>query len=102
MFDDNVAIKLFADDIKVYMEIDDISQAVKFQESINSVVDLTGLIGPWQLSKQVPAYACLTEKDHHPLNLSLCGNILPSVLECIDLGVYVDCALSFSNHISTL
>ena len=50
----------------------------------------------------MPAYACLTEKDHHPLNLSLCGNILPSVLECIDLGVYVDCALSFSNHISTI
>jgi len=37
-----------------------------------------------------------------PSTYSLCGNILPSVLECIDLGVYVDCALSFSNHISTI
>ena len=46
MFDDNVAIKLFADDIKVYMEIDGIFQAVKFQESINSVVDWADT---WQL-----------------------------------------------------
>ena len=37
-----------------------------------------------------------------PSTYSLCGNILPSVLECIDLGVYVDCALFFSNHISTI
>ena len=39
MFTDNVAIKLFADDIKIYMEIDNTSQAVKFQDSINSIVN---------------------------------------------------------------
>ena len=57
MFDDNVALKLFADDIKVYMEIDDISQAVKFQESINSVVDWADT---WQLKLCQSASICVS------------------------------------------
>jgi len=37
MFTNNVSIKLLADDIKIYIEIRDPSQAVDFQDSINSI-----------------------------------------------------------------
>ena len=35
MFTNNVSIKLFADDIKIYIEIRDPCQAVDFQDCIN-------------------------------------------------------------------
>jgi len=37
MFTNNVSIKLFADDIKIYIEIRDPCQAVDFQDCINSI-----------------------------------------------------------------
>jgi len=37
LFHDNVSIKLFADDIKMYMKIENNSQTVLFQEYINVV-----------------------------------------------------------------
>ena len=46
IFHDNVSIKLFADDIKIYMEIENISQTVIFQEYINVVSDWAD---KWQL-----------------------------------------------------
>ena len=57
MFNDNVAIKFFADDIKIYMEIDDTSQAVKFQDSINCIANWTET---WQLKlSYMSTFACI-------------------------------------------
>jgi len=46
LFHDNVSIKLFADDIKLYMEIKDNSQTVMSQEYINVASDWAD---KWQL-----------------------------------------------------
>jgi len=39
LFHDNVSTKLFADDIKIYTEIENNSQTVTFQNYINAVSD---------------------------------------------------------------
>ena len=39
LFRDNASIKLFADDIKIYMEIENNSQTVIFQNYINAMSD---------------------------------------------------------------
>jgi len=46
LFHDNVSITLFVDDVKIYMEIDNNSQIVIFQEYINVVSDWAD---EWQL-----------------------------------------------------
>jgi len=99
MFTDNVAIKLFADDIRIYMEIDDTSQAVKFQDSINSVVKWAET---WQSKLSYSKCQHLRvslRKTNFPSTYLLCGNVLPSVQECRDLGVSVDHTLCFTGHI---
>ena len=90
MFADNVAIKLFADDIKIYMEIDDNSQAVEFQDSINCIVNWAKT---WQHLR------VSLRKTNLSTTYLLCGNVLPSVHECRDLGVSVDRTLCFTGHI---
>jgi len=39
LFHDNVSIKLFADDTKIYMEFENNSQTVIFQNYVNAVSD---------------------------------------------------------------
>jgi len=46
LFHDNVSIKLSADDIKIYTEIENNSQTVIFQKHVNAVSDWTD---KWQL-----------------------------------------------------
>ena len=38
LFSDNISIKLFADDIKIYMEIDDYSQTTILQQYVDGVM----------------------------------------------------------------
>jgi len=38
MFSDNISIKLFADDIKIYMEIEDNSQTTNLQQYVDGVI----------------------------------------------------------------
>jgi len=102
MFADNIAIKLFADDIKIYMEIADNSQAAIFQDRINSIVSWAEL---WQL--QLSYHKCqhmrvTLRKIDFPQTYLLCGDVLPSVLECKDLGITVDSTLSFTGHICNI
>jgi len=102
MFTDNVAIKLFADDIKIYMEIDNTSQAVRFQDSINSIVNWAET---WQLKLSYSKCQHLRvslRKTNFPSTYLLCGNVLPSVQECRDLGVSVDHTLCFTGHICNI
>ena len=51
---DTVSIKLFADDIKIYMEIENNSQTVIFQEYINVVSDWAN---KWQLKLPFLSFA---------------------------------------------
>lgn len=102
LFHDNVSIKLFADDIKIYMEIENNSQTVIFQEYINVVSDWAD---KWQLK--------LSYSKCHHLRVSLrkfdapagylLNNVpLSRVLSCNDLGVRMNSVLSFSEHINNV
>jgi len=95
-------IKLFADDIKIYMEINDYSECESFQRSIDTVLDWAK---KWQLK--------LSLKKCHYMRVSLrksstCATYLLSdaplnpVASIVDLGVHVDCRLSFSGHINNI
>jgi len=68
MFTNNVSIKLFADDIKIYIEIRDPSQAVDFQDSINSIASWAL---KWQLKFSI-------NKCHH-MQITLRNSCSPSV-----------------------
>jgi len=46
LFSGKTTIKLFADDIKIYMEIEDDSECESFQRSIDAVLDWAN---KWQL-----------------------------------------------------
>jgi len=102
LFHDIVSIKLFADDIKIYMEIENNSQTVIFQNYVNAVSDWAD---KWQL--QLSYNKCY----HLRVSLRKCdesacyllNNVpLSCVASCIDLGVCVNSVLSFSEHINNV
>jgi len=84
------------------MEIGDNSQAIKFQDSINSIVNWAKM---WQMKLSYSKYqhmsVCL-RKTNFPSTYFLCGDVLALVLECRDLRVSVDCTLCFTGHICNI
>lgn len=102
LFPGKINMKLFADDIKIYIEIEDYSECESFQRSIDTVLDWAK---KWQLK--------LSIKKCHYMRVSLrksstCATYLLSdvplnpVASFVDLGVLVDCRLSFSGHINII
>jgi len=72
LFHDTVSIKLFADDIKIYMEIESNSQTVIFQDYINAVSDWTN---KWQLK--------LSYNKCHHLRVSFVRVMRPLVMAAL-------------------
>ena len=102
LFHDNVSIKLFADDIKIYMEIENNSQTAIFQNYVNAVSDWAD---KWQLklsyNKCYHLRVSLRKCDESACYLL--NNVpLSCVASCIDLGVCVNSVLSFSEHINNV
>jgi hypothetical protein len=100
-FSDKVSIKLFADDIKIYLEISHESDVDALQVSID-------LIARWASTWQL---RLASHKCHH-LHIGLAKSLahssyklgdtsLPTLASCCDLGVHVDSRLSFVEHINT-
>jgi len=102
LFNDTVSIKLFADDIKIFLEIIDDSDLQKFQNSIDIVSNWAKI---WQLNLSI-------NKCHHMrITLStavitnvflLNNNVLDTCKNCRDLGINVDSHLTFSLHVNTV
>jgi len=92
-----VAIKLFADDAKIYAEIIGIRDADKLQRALDLLVKWAQL---WQL--KIAINKCFTLKiGKIPSCVLVSGTeyriddcILPSVVSCRDLGINVSCDLS--------
>jgi len=95
MFTNNVSIKLFAYDIKIYIEIRDPCQAVDLQRLYQLHCQLGSQMATKIFNKQVSSYAITLRNSSSPSVYLLDGVILPTVPSCIDLGVYMDSALSF-------
>jgi hypothetical protein len=102
LFEGVINVKLFADDIKIYLEIENDESVDRLQKAIN---DLCIWAKTWQLSLSV-------DKCLH-LRAGLCKSVsnatyflqekpLKSVNETRDLGVVVDSRLSFKSHINVI
>lgn len=102
LFTGAVNIKLFADDIKIYLEITDNSDFAVFQ---NSIDDIAYWASTWQLK------LAINKCQHIRISLSrsvvsqqfsLNSSLLSSCNSCRDLGVIVDSRLSFSEQVNSM
>ena len=102
-FINNVAIKLFADDVKVYMEIVNQSDTAIFQNSIDCI---SNWASTWQLclapNKCMHMRVSLNKPADCNVQYLLNGNVLSCVAQCRDLGVQISSHLSFNDHIYSI
>ena len=97
----NRQIKLYADDSKIYKVILSPLDCEMLQCALNAISNWSDV---WQLPITVTKCACLVlnsvEKCYH--NYMLCGQCLPFVDSCVDLGINVNSKLSLVQHISNV
>jgi len=90
--------KLFADDVKLYMQINNDVDVTQLQLAIDALINWAT---EWQLSVSVNKCCVLyIGKSAHTTCLSINHTILPVVKSARDLGILVSCDLSPSLHIS--
>jgi len=95
-----ISIKLFADDVKLYLKIDKVNDAGRLQVALDLLSDWAN---EWQLS--VPVSKCSVLNIRHApcnVNFSIAGCALPNVNFCRDLGVTMTSTLSISRHINDI
>jgi len=102
LFPSAVNIKLFADDIKIYLELTDIFTMRTLQ---NSIDDINSWATNWQLklaiNKCQHIHISLSRTAVLP-TFSLNGIILSSCSLCRDLGIIIDSRLSFIENINSM
>jgi len=95
-----VHVKLFADDVKLYLQITNEADVVQLQCAIDA---LTCWADEWQLS--VSVNKCCTLNIGRAIcdtHLTINGSVLPTVESVRDLGVSVTQSLSPSLHVSNI
>ncbi len=101
IFDEQVESKLFADDLKSYNLDDYRLNPHSTQTSLDSLNEWTSR---WQLKLAIPKCGSLTLKGCSSFldteNLYIANNLLPAFVSVNDLGVLIDCDLTFTAHIS--
>jgi len=96
LFGTDLTVKLFADDVKMYVNISDINNVNLLQEGLFS---LSRWARNWQLNISIKKCAVLHLGRNNLLyDYAIDGSALPSVREIRDLGVKVDNRLCFSAH----
>jgi ribonuclease P/MRP protein subunit RPP40 len=99
---DNVKIKLFADDVKLYSVIDISNCTVSLQESLDC---LASWASSWQLSINISKCNVLSLRNRlHPSDstYSINGIRLANLSQVSDLGVLIDSKLVYNQHISNI
>lgn len=95
-----IVIRLFADDVKVYLEIVNSNDASKLQCALDLI---TWWADEWQLSVSVSKCNILTiGKSQDNRKYYINGNELPHPTQCRDLGITITSDLSPSNHIQQI
>ena len=96
-FSESLSVKLFADDVKIYMEINTLSDIDVFQRGIDSIADWASR---WQL--KLASAKCqfirVGLRKCNPAIYSLNGCTVPKSTVVTDLGIRIDSRLSFSDH----
>ena len=92
-----VVVKLFADDIKVYLEICNVDNAIQLQEALDLIVEWAD---DWQLGISIDKCNKLSiGKRQDITKYYINGTELPCLPHCRDLGVTITSDLSPSIHI---
>jgi len=100
IFDDKVDIKLFADDVKIYVVIDNICDCLLLQRSLSNLLEWANI---WQLKISIPKCSVLhLGIPHVDFKYNVGGIDLPDVKAVVDLGVCVCSKLKFSQHIHNI
>jgi len=102
LFNSRVTIKLFADDIKIYMVIDNNSDITELQAGIDRVVQWSEC---WQLNLAICKCQYMRvglKKVLDPVTYFVADSPLCSTELCVDLGVKIDSSLSFNTHINSI
>jgi hypothetical protein len=100
IFSSKVQVKLFADDVKIYVIIDDIDDCELLQASIDKLAAWAEL---WQLKIYLSKSACLhIGSNKFKYNYCINNSQLGSHNSIADLGVMIDNKLKFSAHINNI
>lgn len=93
---------LFADDLKLYFKISNLSDCLMVQEDLNSLYDWS-VANDLHLNKD-KCFAISFSKSRDPIKFDYHINLdsLQRVNEIKDLGVIFDCSLSFIPHINNM
>ncbi len=94
-----ITIKLFADDVKLFLSYRAATERSVLQTCINMLCAWSHI---WQLLIRVAKCAVLTLGKTEPAVYSIDDQELPLVETVTDLGVLVDSRLSFAQHVSVL
>jgi len=102
LFTDGAGVKLYADDVKLYLEIENDSEIATLQQSVDKFVKWAQT---WQLplSSQkcchirVGLLASKNPVDYHTDRADL-----NTVVKVRDLGIYIDSKLTFVEHINMM
>ena len=100
IFGDFLSVKLFADDLKVYVVIDSIDKTESLQNKLDKLGEWFEI---WQLNLLINK--CLTlHVGKQNLMSSYCirGLQLANVTETVDLGILVDTRLRFDKHVCNI
>ena len=94
------SIKMFADDTKIYREINNAEDTLALQSDLDCLENWTR---SWQVKFNPQKCEAMRithkqDKSKHPYHLS--NTELKSVNSCKDLGVHVSRDLSWSNHVN--
>ena len=94
----NISIKLYADDVKLYLKVTGVDDAAKLQFALDTIIRWSDA---WQLTVSVSNILNIgrlcVEADYN-----LAETVLPCVESCRDLGITVVSNLSPSQHISQI
>ena len=99
-FNSTVSYKLFADDFKLYSQLaTDLDQA--------SLQSALGRLQQWCIDWQMAininkSHVLHLGKNNKQTNYYLNGNLIDAQQSVADLGVEIDCTLSFDNHINRI
>jgi hypothetical protein len=99
---DNVKIKLFADDVKLYSVIDVLNCNANLQESLDCLVSWAN---DWQLSINISKCNVLslrTKLHQSDSSYSINGIRLANLTQVSDLGILIDSKLAYNKHISNI
>jgi hypothetical protein len=100
VFGHNLTVKLFADDVKIYVSISDIDSVNLLQDSLAA---LTKWASDWQLKISIGKCVALhLGRNNLMHNYVVNDAVLPNVRETRDLGVIVDSKLCFSAHLAQI